>query len=114
MQAELKIKEKETEKQFEELFTEKVQTVEEVERIILLQIQKDLEAKLIQELQEKLQFKQLESTIIEEIKQEQEETGESKEILHGYSIEIESFYSKDQGAYQTKQPYEQNPSQENK
>lgn len=111
MQAELKLKKKGTEEQqFEELFTEEVQTIKEikVEEIVLLQIQKDLETKLIQELQEKLQ--KLEKKIVEEeeTKQIQEETEEQKEILHGYNIEFETVYNKDQGVYQVKQLYEQN------
>lgn len=113
----LKIKEKRTEEeQFEELFTEEVKTIQEIERMIMLQIQKDLETKLTQEIQEKLQLKQLEKKVIEEeeIKQFQEETEEAKEVLHGYSIEIETFYSKEQGAYQVKQLYEQDSSYENK
>lgn len=92
MQAKLKFKESE----------------EEMQEFIALQMQKDLETKLIAELQEKLQFEQLEKKIVKEEEtqnQTQEEKEEQKEALHGYGIETERFYTKEQGAYQVEQPY---------
>lgn len=108
MQAELKLKEKGTE-QFENIFTEKVQTIKEIERIIIIKIQKDLETKLIAELQEKFQLRQLEKKVVEEeeTKKVLKETELQEEKFCEYGIETESFYHKDKGAYSVKQPYEQ-------
>ncbi len=107
MQTELKTKEREG---LQEFLAGKIRKDSlEVEEMLMIKLQKDLEAKLIEELLGKLQFQQLEKKVVEEeeAKQVQEEEEEQEEILHGYSIEFETFYSKDRGAYQVQQPYEQ-------
>ncbi len=107
MQAELKTKEREGLQEF--LAGEIRKDGIEVEEMLVIKLQKDLEAKLIEELLGKLHLQQLEKKVVEEeeAKQVQEEEEEQEEILHGYSIEFETFYSKDRGAYQVQQPYEQ-------
>ena len=93
MQAEIKVKESE----------------EEIEEIAALQMQKDLEMKLTDEIQKRLQPEQLEKKILEdkETKQEQEDV-EGQEPFQNYGIKTENPYNKNKGAYHTEQPYEQN------
>lgn len=84
---------------------------EEIQEIIVLQIQKDLEMKLITELQEKLQLQELEKRTIEEkeIGRLQPEGVEEQEVPpQGYSIEVENAYSKNKEAYHVEAPYEKN------
>jgi len=87
---------------------------EEMQEIIALQIQKDLEMKLIAELQEKLQLQQLEKTVVEEqeIRKWEEEIEEQEESFQEYGIEVESAYSKDKGAYHVETPYKKNSGNE--
>ncbi len=92
MQAELKLQESE----------------EKMQEFLALKIQKDLEVMLIAELLEKLQPKQLEKTVLEEETQKRAQEDEQAEgQFLEYDLEVETAYSKDKGAYHTKQPYEQ-------
>jgi len=92
MQAELKLQESE----------------EEMQEFLALKIQKDLEVMLIAEILEKLQPKELEKTILEEETQKRaQEDGEAEGQFLEYGLEVETAYSKDKGAYQSQQPYEQ-------
>lgn len=81
---------------------------EEVQEFLALQMQKDLELKLIAELQEKLQLQQLEKTVIEEqeAKKWEKEVEEQEEAFLEYGTDVEGAYSKDKGAYQAKSAYE--------
>ncbi len=81
---------------------------EEMQEFLALKIQKDLEVMLIAELLKKLQPKQLEKTVLEEETQKRvQEDEEAKGQFLEYGLEIETAYSKDKGAYQVEQPYEQ-------
>lgn len=80
---------------------------EEMQEFLALKIQKDLEIMLVAELLQKLQPKELEKTILEEeIQKPVQEDEEAEGQFLEYSLEVETAYSKDQGAYQTRSAYE--------
>lgn len=88
-----------------ELKTEELE--EEMQEFLALQAHEDLEKRLIAELLEKVQLQQLEKAVLEEETQKQaQEDEEAEEQFLEYGIEVETVYSKE-GAYQVKQPYEQ-------
>ena len=88
---------------------------EGMQEVVALQIQKELEKRLIEEMMERIQLQELEKKVIEEEKIEQKfvmEAEEQKETAHEYGAETEHVYSQDKGAYHVEHPYQQSSGNE--